>query len=485
MRRRDKPRILRRRGIRLSVEDINLRRQRLRRAAKRHPSAFLLAAQLLSLLVYPLMDNSVGGRLLFGAVALVVVPLAVWVVNRSSFVNTVAWLLAIPAMLLTVVGVVFEHDALLPLSAMLEAALYFYAAASLISYMLHDHKVTPTNCSRRQPRSRCWPGASPTSISFARRGTPAASPASSPSDSAPGWSCCSTASPTCPRSAWRRAAGQRTGARADHARAVRRGRLHRHRGVAADRPDHRAPANAAEAGPPARYNGGLADASPGLVGMKLPLPFIQLPLRYDADALAAEIEAFGEGVWRDASAGIPGQFDAALARGRWRPGQRMLSPGPWRQPRTPAALPVPDAGAGQLRRHRGTHAADAAGGPGGSDAARRPGLLLGRTRARARADRDPADGALRMRRRGDQHGRGRVLDLRYLAPAPRVQRRQPQPRIHLVADTVGGERFLGTGRRVAAAMASRWPAGSATLRADATGAPAELRLRSAATSRRR
>jgi len=142
VRRRDKPRILRRRGIRLSVEGINLRRQRLRHAAKRHPSAFLLAAQLLSLLVYPLMDNSVGGRLLFGAVALVVVPLAVWVVNRSSFVNTVAWLLAIPAMLLTVVGVVFEHDALLPLSAMLEAALYFYAAASLISYMLHDHKVT-------------------------------------------------------------------------------------------------------------------------------------------------------------------------------------------------------------------------------------------------------------------------------------------------------------------------------------------------------
>ncbi|RYF66382.1 MAG: two pore domain potassium channel family protein, partial [Comamonadaceae bacterium] len=79
---------------------------------------------------------------LFGAVALVVVPLAVWVVNRSAFVSTVAWALAIPAMLLTLVGVVFEHDALLPFSALLEAALYFYAAASLISYMLHDHKVT-------------------------------------------------------------------------------------------------------------------------------------------------------------------------------------------------------------------------------------------------------------------------------------------------------------------------------------------------------
>ena len=46
------------------------------------------------------------------------------------------------AMLLTVLSVVFENDALLPFSALLEAALYFYAAASLISYMLHDHKVT-------------------------------------------------------------------------------------------------------------------------------------------------------------------------------------------------------------------------------------------------------------------------------------------------------------------------------------------------------
>ena len=110
--------------------------------AKRHPSAFLLAAQLVSLMLYPLMDDTTEGRLLFGAVALVVVPLAVWVVNRSQFVSVVAWLLAIPAMLLTVVGVLFGQAELLPWSALLEAVLYFYAAGSLISYMLHDHKVT-------------------------------------------------------------------------------------------------------------------------------------------------------------------------------------------------------------------------------------------------------------------------------------------------------------------------------------------------------
>ncbi len=110
--------------------------------ARRHPSAFLLAAQLLSLLLYPSMDDTQSGRLLFGAVALVVVPLAVWVVNRSHWVSVIGWLLAVPAMVLTAIGVLFGHPQLLPVSAMLEAALYFYAAGSLISYMLHDHCVT-------------------------------------------------------------------------------------------------------------------------------------------------------------------------------------------------------------------------------------------------------------------------------------------------------------------------------------------------------
>ena len=110
--------------------------------ARRHPSAFLLAAQLLSLLIYPSMDDTASGRLLFGAVALVVVPLAVWVVNRSPSVSIVGWLLAVPAIVLTAIGVLLDHPGLLPLSATLEAALYFYAAGSLIAYMLHDHDVS-------------------------------------------------------------------------------------------------------------------------------------------------------------------------------------------------------------------------------------------------------------------------------------------------------------------------------------------------------
>jgi len=110
--------------------------------AARHPSAFLLAAQLLSLLLYPLMDETSSGRMLFGGVAVVVVPLAVWTVSRSPTLNIVAWLLAVPSLLLTVYVVMVDDTAMLPLAATLESLLYFYAAAGLIMYMMRDVRVT-------------------------------------------------------------------------------------------------------------------------------------------------------------------------------------------------------------------------------------------------------------------------------------------------------------------------------------------------------
>jgi uncharacterized membrane protein len=108
----------------------------------RHPSAFLLAAQLCSLLLYPAMDETGSGRLLFSAVAVLVVVLALWVVNRSPASNGMAWCLALPALGLTLAGVLLGRPELFTFSAMFESALYFYAAGGLIAYMLRDHRVT-------------------------------------------------------------------------------------------------------------------------------------------------------------------------------------------------------------------------------------------------------------------------------------------------------------------------------------------------------
>jgi len=109
---------------------------------RHHPSAVLLAAQLLALILFPVMDDSGGGRLLYAAVGAVVVALALWVVNRSPAVNWIAWVLAAPAISLTLAALLLGRSDLLAWSSVFESALYFYSAGALIAYMLHDHEVT-------------------------------------------------------------------------------------------------------------------------------------------------------------------------------------------------------------------------------------------------------------------------------------------------------------------------------------------------------
>jgi hypothetical protein len=83
-----------------------------------------------------------SGRALLGAFSVIVLPLAVWVVNRSPAANWIAWVIAIPAFLLSVLSALIVDPHLLIWSSLLEAALYFYTAGSLIAYMLGDYRVT-------------------------------------------------------------------------------------------------------------------------------------------------------------------------------------------------------------------------------------------------------------------------------------------------------------------------------------------------------
>jgi hypothetical protein len=109
---------------------------------RHHPSALLLAAQLLSLPLYAVYDDMHSGRALLGAFSVIVLALAVWVVSRSPSANWIAWVIAIPAFLLSILSAVLVDPRLLVWSSLLEAALYFYTAGSLIAYMLGDHRVT-------------------------------------------------------------------------------------------------------------------------------------------------------------------------------------------------------------------------------------------------------------------------------------------------------------------------------------------------------
>ena len=110
--------------------------------ARRHPSAFLLMVQLGGVLLYPAMENTQAGRALFGAFGILVLALALWVVNRSASINWIAWCMAVPAVVLSLLSAWTKMPGLLVYAHLLEGALYFYTAASLTAYMLQDHRVT-------------------------------------------------------------------------------------------------------------------------------------------------------------------------------------------------------------------------------------------------------------------------------------------------------------------------------------------------------
>ena len=112
------------------------------RLARREPSALLLAAQLLAVLLYPFMEDSEAGRAVFSLLGIAVLGLVLLAVRSTPARTWFGLLLAIPATVLLLIQAVTGDDALLPYSSAFEAVLYLYAAGALIAYMLEDHEIT-------------------------------------------------------------------------------------------------------------------------------------------------------------------------------------------------------------------------------------------------------------------------------------------------------------------------------------------------------
>jgi hypothetical protein len=110
---------------------------------RRTPSAGLLGVQLLGVVLYPLMESSPRGRTLFGLFGLLVLGIALWVVRRTSWLTWIAVTLALPVVVLSGLMLSSPHPGLAMATAALQAVFYFYAAGSLISYMLQDWWVAP------------------------------------------------------------------------------------------------------------------------------------------------------------------------------------------------------------------------------------------------------------------------------------------------------------------------------------------------------
>jgi hypothetical protein len=112
------------------------------RAARREPSAILLAAQLGSVLVYPFLEGDGAGRAAFSVLGIAILGLVLLAVRSSPWHTWVGILLGTPATVLLLIQAVTGSDELQPYSSAFEAVLYFYAAGALIAYMLADHVIT-------------------------------------------------------------------------------------------------------------------------------------------------------------------------------------------------------------------------------------------------------------------------------------------------------------------------------------------------------
>jgi hypothetical protein len=109
---------------------------------KRTPCALLLVAQLAGVLLYPFMEDTGVGRAAFAMFGILVLALVVIAIRATPFLSWVSMLIATPAIVLLGIQVFTASHELFPWSSAFEAVLYFYAAMSMLAYMLRDDLVT-------------------------------------------------------------------------------------------------------------------------------------------------------------------------------------------------------------------------------------------------------------------------------------------------------------------------------------------------------
>ena len=116
--------------------------QRLLDLTRRHPSAILLVVQLAGLLLYPLLESTRAGPVALSAIGITVLVFTTGMVRRTPGLTWLSVCLALPAIVLLLLQGLLDMHWLLPWSAALEAVFYFYAAASLVAYMMGDMHAT-------------------------------------------------------------------------------------------------------------------------------------------------------------------------------------------------------------------------------------------------------------------------------------------------------------------------------------------------------
>ena len=107
-----------------------------------HPSGILLVVQLIGVLIYPFMEDTPSGRMAFEIFGALVLALAIWVTRESPGPTWIVIVLGVLASALSIADAVSNSPGLLGASAILHALFYFWAAGTLMVYMLSDREVT-------------------------------------------------------------------------------------------------------------------------------------------------------------------------------------------------------------------------------------------------------------------------------------------------------------------------------------------------------
>ncbi|HEU5241430.1 MAG TPA: ion channel [Ornithinibacter sp.] len=124
------------------LRDPPSRAARWRATLRKQPSAFLLAVQILVILLLPVLESSEWGRAVISLLSLSAVVTAVFTVRSTPALTWLSMGLALPAAVFEVWSLFDDRSVILVLAHCALSVFYFYTAYALISYMFEDYWVT-------------------------------------------------------------------------------------------------------------------------------------------------------------------------------------------------------------------------------------------------------------------------------------------------------------------------------------------------------
>ena len=124
------------------LRDPPSRAARWRATLRKQPSAFLLAVQVLVILLLPALESSDWGRAVISLLSLSAVVIAVFTVRSTPALTWLSITLALPAAVFEIWSLVDDSTTIVAIAHTALAVFYFYTAYALISYMFEVSWVT-------------------------------------------------------------------------------------------------------------------------------------------------------------------------------------------------------------------------------------------------------------------------------------------------------------------------------------------------------